>query len=138
MLWRIEYTISGREPETLVIDRPDHFMKEHVIYGALNLIALQNGIRIEDLYINSIRNENQPICCEERQRKDEKGKWHTVYTVYNRDRILEGLAYDLAAKYIGKAQRIRSIRRRQNYNGTQTYTVYYEDGRRCIYTVDLY
>ena len=58
--------------------------------------------------------------------------------------IYKRLAYDLAAKYIGKAPMIKKIKRNNNYNGTQTYTVYESVGEvkvtqfRTVYTVELY
>jgi len=52
--------------------------------------------------------------------------------------VLHALAADLAAKYIGKAPYIRRICRRNNYDGTQTYTAYYDNGVRITYITDIY
>lgn len=54
---------------------------------------------------------------------------------------LDFLASELAAKYIGKASYIRSIKRANNYDGTKTYTVTYSDdigGGRAVYLTDIY
>lgn len=52
--------------------------------------------------------------------------------------VIERLAGDLAAKYIGKASFIKSIKRRNNYDGTQLYTVFYDNGYKIEYTVSIY
>lgn len=52
--------------------------------------------------------------------------------------VIERLAADLAAKYIGKAPYIKSVKRRNNYNGTQLYTVSYDTGYRIEYVVSIY
>lgn len=65
-------------------------------------------------------------------------KWEPVYVVGNETKALHSLAQDLAAKYIGKAQFVGRIVRRQNYDGTQTYTVYYSNGTRAVYDTDIY
>lgn len=58
--------------------------------------------------------------------------------------VIRKLATELAAKYIGKSSYIKSIRRVNNHDGTQTYTVTYYDsvsGRsdvRSVYIVDIY
>lgn len=51
---------------------------------------------------------------------------------------IERLAGDLAAKYIGKAPFIKSIKRRNNCDGTQLYTVFYDNGYKIEYTVSIY
>lgn len=70
-----------------------------------------------------------------------KGRtWETTCTQTGAD-ALEFLASELAAKYIGKAQYIRSIKRVNNYDGTKTYTVTYSaeyGGGRAVYTTDIY
>ena len=52
--------------------------------------------------------------------------------------VITRLAADLAAKYIGKAPYIKSVKRRNNYDGTQLYTVTYDTGYRIEYTVSVY
>lgn len=48
------------------------------------------------------------------------------------------LAADLAAKYIGRATYIKQIKRTNNYNGTQTYIVTYDNNVRSIYITNIY
>lgn len=67
------------------------------------------------------------------------GKTYVLdYTCTDAGTVVERLAGDLAAKYIGKAPYIRSIKRRNNYDGTQLYTVTYDNGYRIEYTVSIY
>ena len=54
---------------------------------------------------------------------------------------LDFLATELAAHFIGKASYIRSIKRRNNFDGTKTYTITYSDdigGGRAVYLTDIY
>ncbi len=52
--------------------------------------------------------------------------------------VYKSLASDMAAKDIGKAAYIKSIKRSNNYDGTQNYTVTYDNNVRAVYTVDVY
>ena len=69
--------------------------------------------------------------------------WTTTFTSEG-EHALQFLASELAAKYVGKASYIRSIKRRNNYDGTQTYIVTYNPdvggGKvgRSVYTTDIY
>ena len=65
-------------------------------------------------------------------------KWEETFRQEDSYEITRHLAQDLAAKYIGKASFIRRIVRRNNYDGTQTYTVTYANDTRAIYIVDIY
>lgn len=65
-------------------------------------------------------------------------RWEQTYTCTDTEQNLHSLASDLAAKYIGKALYVKSIKRRNNYDGTQTYTVTYDNESRSIYTTDIY
>ena len=69
-------------------------------------------------------------------------KWEETYRkIGSKEEIGARLAADLAAKYIGKAPYIKRIDRKNNYNGTQTYTVYETSGDadfRTIYTTETY
>ena len=65
-------------------------------------------------------------------------KWVTTYKHIDNTEALQSLASDLAAKYIGKASYVRSIKRRNNYDGTQTYTVTYDNDCRAIYVTNIY
>jgi len=62
-------------------------------------------------------------------------KW--VQTYFNRDEthVYKMLSGDLTAKYINKSPRITRIKRVNNYNGTITVTVNYDNGYRNVYTV---
>ena len=60
------------------------------------------------------------------------------YTNTDAGAVIERLAADLAAKYIGKAPYIKSVKRRNNYDGTQLYTVSYDTGYRIEYVVSIY
>ena len=70
-----------------------------------------------------------------------KGKtWETTCTMTGAE-ALHFLASELAAKYVGKAQYIRSIQRKNNFDGSYEYTVRYTDdfgGGRAIYLTDIY
>ena len=70
-----------------------------------------------------------------------KGRtWETTCTQTGAEAV-HFLASELAAKYIGKAQYIRSIKRVNHFDGTKTYTVTYASdigGGRAIYTTDIY
>ena len=82
--------------------------------------------------------ENGKMTVEQKVGKNWVKTFETERDVYGR------LAYDLAAKYIGKSSRIKKITRNNNYDGTQTYTVYEAVGEvnvtqfRTVYTVELY
>ena len=65
-------------------------------------------------------------------------KWEVTFTQTNETEILHSLASDLAAKYIGKASYVKRITRRNNYDGTQTYIVSYDNDTRATYTTDIY
>ena len=70
----------------------------------------------------------------------EGNKWTTTCTQTGADAV-HFLASELAAKYIGKAPYIRSIKRVNNFDGTKTYTVTYAadiGGGRATYTTDIY
>ena len=66
--------------------------------------------------------------------------WRTTCTQTGAE-ALHFLASELAAKYVGRASYIRSIHRKNNFDGTKTYTVTYSPdagGGRAIYTTDIY
>lgn len=56
-------------------------------------------------------------------RKQGEKDWTVTYTSTDKEHVLEMLAEDLVAHYIGKARYVKSIKRTQNYDGTATYTV---------------
>lgn len=81
----------------------------------------------------------QMIC---QVRKPGEKAWTTTYTNDDPQHVLQMLADDLAAKYIGHASRVKSIKRRQTYLGTCEYTVVHHvtDSQECrtIYTAPVY
>ena len=52
-------------------------------------------------------------------------KWETTYVSTDAEHVLKMFSENMVAKYIGKAPYVKSIKRKQNYNGTATYTVNY-------------
>lgn len=65
-------------------------------------------------------------------------KYETTFIQENETEALRSLASDLAAKYIGKASYVKRITRRNNYDGTQTYVVTYDNDSRATYITDIY
>ena len=70
--------------------------------------------------------------------KKQGNTWVTTHITEDSATATHSLATELAAHYIGKASYIRSIKRRNNHDGTQTYTVAYDNGYRSVYTTDIY
>lgn len=64
------------------------------------------------------------------------GKWEEVYKETDEAQVNKWLMHDVIAKKIHKAQYITSIKYRTNYDGTDTYTVYYDGGIKNVYTVE--
>lgn len=62
-------------------------------------------------------------------------KWFYGSTCRDPETVYESLANDLIAKKINQCSYIKSIRRRQNYNGTATITVVYSNNVRALYVV---
>lgn len=62
-------------------------------------------------------------------------KWAACRMIDDATQVLESLAQDLIAKKINECRYIRSIKRKTNYNGTQTITVDYGNGTRSLYTI---
>lgn len=58
------------------------------------------------------------------------------YVEQNGEEVYRYLANDLIAKKLNQCTYIRSIKRRNNYDGTQTVTVTYDNDVRAIYTVE--
>lgn len=57
--------------------------------------------------------------------------WHDSELVYKE------LCHDIWAKHIAKATYIKRITDRNNYNGTRTIEVLYDNGVKRIYTVEM-
>ena len=70
--------------------------------------------------------------------KKEGRKWTVTFTCSDEQTCLRNLASELAAKYVGKAEYVRSIKRRNNHDGTQTYTVTFNNDHRAVYVTDIY
>lgn len=62
----------------------------------------------------------------QRRKKGEK-TWETISTVNDEKSVVEMLAECVIARYIGHASYIKSIKRKQNYNGTATYIVTFHE-----------
>ena len=62
-------------------------------------------------------------------------KWGTEYEYTDHASIYEWLVHDLVAKKINACTYIRSIKRTNNYDGTQTIVVTYDGNTRNIYTI---
>lgn len=62
-------------------------------------------------------------------------KWHTTYEVTDPAAVYEFLSSDLIAKKLNACTYIKSIKRVNNYDGTQTITVTYDSATRNIYTI---
>lgn len=69
------------------------------------------------------------------QKKD-NGKWVDTYIENNPESVYKSLVHDLVAKKINQCKYIKSIKRIQNYNGTNTIIVLYDNNIRSIYTVE--
>jgi hypothetical protein len=62
-------------------------------------------------------------------------KWHTTFEVTDPENVLGNLSHDLIAKKLNACTYIRSIKRTNNYDGTQTIVVTYENVTRNVYTI---
>lgn len=58
------------------------------------------------------------------------------YVEQSGEEVYRHLANDLIAKKLNECRWIRSIRRRNNYDGTQTIVVSYDNDVRAIYTIE--
>lgn len=61
--------------------------------------------------------------------------WNIHHEVTDEKEIYESLAHDLIAKKLSSCTWIKSIKRVQNYDGTITITVNYDNNCRSLYTV---
>lgn len=64
-------------------------------------------------------------------------KWEVSSTDTNPERIYKDLADDLIRKKLFGATSIKSIKHRNNYNGTREITVYYDNNVKRVYIVEL-
>lgn len=67
--------------------------------------------------------------------KKEDNNWINCYETYNETEIYKSLCNDLIAKKVNACRYIRSIKRTQNYDGTITITVSYDNKTRSVYRV---
>lgn len=61
--------------------------------------------------------------------------WVAGYTSLNAADVYSDLSHDLIAKKLNSCTYIKSIKRTNNYDGTQTITVNYDNETRSIYTI---
>lgn len=62
-------------------------------------------------------------------------KWVACRMIDDAVQVLESLAQDLISKKINECKYIRSIKRQNNYDGTQTITVTHNNGTRSVYVI---
>lgn len=62
--------------------------------------------------------------------------WANTYIDTCPETVYKSLSHDLIAKKINACTYIKSIKRIQNYNGTNTIIVLYDNNTRSIYTID--
>lgn len=62
--------------------------------------------------------------------------WKESYINNNPADVYESLAHALIAKKLHACSYIKSIKRTNNYDGTQTVTVNYDNGVKTVYIVD--
>lgn len=61
--------------------------------------------------------------------------WEAAYTNTNPAEVYKSLAHALIAKKIHECRYIKSIKQASNYDGTQTITVYHDNGVKTVYIV---
>ena len=64
------------------------------------------------------------------------GKYEVTYTLTDVTEVYKSLAQALIAKKINNCSYIKSIKRVNNYDGTQNITITYDNNVRNIYTVE--
>ena len=69
------------------------------------------------------------------QKKDGK-TWVNTYIDTDISSVYKSLSHDLIAKKLNACTYIKSIKRIQNYDGTNTIIVTYEYNTRSLYTID--
>lgn len=61
--------------------------------------------------------------------------YEVIHTCNDEKQVYEDLAHELIAKKINQCTYIRSIKRHNNYDGTENITVSYDNNVRRIYTI---
>ena len=64
-------------------------------------------------------------------------KWEATYTNTDPASTYRSLAVEMFAKYRDRATWVKRITDRTNYDGTRTVEVYYDNGFRTVYRVDI-
>lgn len=62
--------------------------------------------------------------------------WVDTYIDNDATSVYKSLSHDLIAKKINACTYIKSIKRTQNYDGTNTIIVLYDNNVRSVYTID--
>lgn len=68
------------------------------------------------------------------QKKDKK-TWVNTYIDTCPETVYKALSHDLIAKKLNACAYIKSIKRIQNYDGTNTIIVLYDNNTRSVYTI---
>lgn len=67
--------------------------------------------------------------------KKENNAWIKCYETFNETEIYKSLCTDLIAKKINQCRYIKTIKRIQNYDGTITIIVNYDNNTRSVYRI---
>lgn len=62
------------------------------------------------------------------------GNWEVLHETHDTEFILKSLLDDLTYRYLAKGN-IKRVLYKNNYNGTYTYTVYYTNDCKLVYTI---
>lgn len=69
--------------------------------------------------------------------KYEKGKWVVTCETDEKERIYKDLSYDLLVSKVWKGSGVKKLVDKTNYDGTRTIYVFYGNGFRSKYIVEL-
>lgn len=71
--------------------------------------------------------------------KKENGKYKPVneYNEFTREYLTDKLMDELRNKYLLKCSWIKSIKRENHFNGTETVIVTYDNGYRTVYEIEI-
>lgn len=67
----------------------------------------------------------------------EGNAWKECFTETDPAEVEHRLLADIVAKKMHKCTYITSIKERTNYDGTRTFTVYYSNATKSVYTVEM-
>lgn len=68
--------------------------------------------------------------------KKDGSRWVEVFRETNAHQVNKDLMHDVINKKIHCCKYIKSIKYTPNYDGTSTYTVYYDNNTKSVYTVE--